>query len=362
MRIVIDLTSLSYHMTGIERYAACITEKMLEQDIVNEYILIFRNEIYPIFNKYIDGKRVKADVLRGDKKVIFLQIILPIHLYRVRADRYLFFAFTSPVIFKKAGIYNTIHDMGAWDSAQSMTFFQKLYWQITLKSAANVSERIITVSKFSKGRITDILGYPSEKINVVNSAVYEGITQNNGCDFEDIREKYNLPNKYIMTLSTLEPRKNMETLLEAFCLIQDKVDYNLVLVGRNGWKMDEVVQRYNEKKRILITGFVKDEHVSLIYKNALCFVFPSLYEGFGLPPLEALALGTPVIASYTASIPEVLMEQAIYFKNNSKEELMRLLVNLEDNLDSMPNKLNNYQKENYTFEASAKKILEIIGA
>lgn len=361
MKIAIDLTSLSYHMTGIERYAACMTEEMLKIDAINEYILIFRNQVYHTFSSFIDNKRVKAIVLHGNNKVVFLQVILPIHLYKIKADKFVFFAFTSPVFFRRKGIINTIHDMGAWDSADAMTVFQKIYWKITYRASASTSEMIITVSEFSKGRIHKILRYPKERINVIYSAVYEAVTKDYGYTFRDIQDKYGLPEKYIMTLSTLEPRKNIELLLKVFSDIQDKVDYDLVLVGRKGWKMDEIVEKYDKDGRIHITGFVDDEHVSVIYKNAMCFVFPSLYEGFGLPPVEALALGTPVIASDAASIPEVLMEQAAYFNSNDQNELTELLLNLAMKLPSMPNKLSDYQIRNYNFDSSANKILELIG-
>lgn len=361
MKIAIDLTSLSYHMTGIERYAACMTEEMLKIDAINEYILIFRNQVYHTFSSFIDNKRVKAIVLHGNNKVVFLQVVLPIHLYKIKADKFVFFAFTSPVFFRRKGIINTIHDMGAWDSADAMTVFQKIYWKITYRASASTSEMIITVSEFSKGRIHKILRYPKERINVIYSAVYEAVTKDYGYTFRDIQDKYGLPEKYIMTLSTLEPRKNIELLLKVFSDIQDKVDYDLVLVGRKGWKMDEIVEKYDKDGRIHITGFVDDEHVSVIYKNAMCFVFPSLYEGFGLPPVEALALGTPVIASDAASIPEVLMEQAAYFKSNDQNELTELLLNLAMKLPSMPNKLSDYQIRNYNFDSSANKILELIG-
>lgn len=360
MIIAIDLTSLSYHMTGIERYAACVSEKMLEQDTENEYRLIFRNHVYPVFEKFIDNKRVKSYILHGNKKVIFYQIILPWNLYKIKADTYLFFAFTSPVFFRKKGIYNTIHDMGAWDCSDAMKLFQKIYWRFTIRSSAKISKGLITVSEFSKGRISKILKYPKEKIYVINSAVYEGVVKDHGHSFNDIKKKYSLPHKYIMTLSTLEPRKNMGLLLEAFSDVQDDVNYDLVLVGRKGWKMDEVIGKYNSKERIHITGFVDDNDVSDIYRNAICFVFPSLYEGFGLPPVEALALGTPVISSNAASMPEVLMEQAVYFKNNNIDELRQLLETLENDIETMPHELNKCQKVNYTFDTAAKKILRLI--
>lgn len=360
MVIAIDLTSLSYHLTGIERYAACVSDKMLERDECNFYVLIFRNEIYPLFKNKIDGKRVIAKIIRGDNKFIFYQLILPYHLYKLKADCYLFLAFNSPILFRKKGIYNAIHDMGAWDASESMKKSQKIYWRVTMRIAVKLSKGIITVSEFSKRRIIELLKCPKEKIHVIYSAVYEGITKDYCVDFKTIREKYHLPDKYIMMLSTLEPRKNMSILLEVFSKIADDVDYDLVLVGRKGWMMDQVLGRYNKQKRIHITGYVKDEHVSHIYKNALCFVFPSLYEGFGLPPVEALALGTPVIASDAASIPEILQKQAVYFKSNSMSELKNILLGLEEELNVMPHELNEYQKIEYDFGRSAEKVLKLI--
>ena len=149
-------------------------------------------------------------------------------------------------------------------------------------------------------------------------------------------------------------------MLKAYTNIQDKVNYDLVLVGRKGWKMDEIIENYNSKERIHITGFVEDEHISTIYKNALCFIFPSLYEGFGLPPIEALTLGTPVIASNAASMPEILMNQAVFFKNNDEKALENVLLHLENNVDSMPHELNQFQKKNYSFEVSAERLLKLI--
>ena len=360
MIIAIDLTSLSYHITGIERYAACLTEKLLERDKNNQYYLIFRSQIFEQLERFVDNERVKAVVLEGKTKIVFLQLVLPKCLKKIKADRYLFFAFTSPFFFSKKGIYNTIHDMGAWDSGDSMKLFQKIYWKIMFKRAAKVSEGIITVSEYSKSRITKILKLPEKKVRVVYSAIYEGVTKDYGFTFNQLKEEYNLPNKYIMTLSTLEPRKNMEILLKAFTKVQERVNYDLVLVGRKGWKMDEIINKYNTEKRIHITGFVDDKHLSVIYKNAMCFVFPSLYEGFGLPPVEALALGTPVISSDAASMPEILREQAVYFRNNSEEQLSELLLSLENNIKQMARKLSEEQLKDYQFENSAKKLLDII--
>lgn len=360
MKIAIDLTSLSYHLTGIERYAMGVTDKMLDLDPNNEYVLIFREEIFPLFVNRIDGKRIKAVVLQGKNKFIFLQFVLTNTLRKIKADKYIFFAFPGPILFRKKGIINTIHDMGAWDYSKAMTTLSRYYFRISYRIAAKISEKIITVSNFSKGRIHEVLGVPKERIEVIYSAIYEEILNENTITFEVVRNEYGLPDKYIMTLSTLEPRKNMKLLLEAYNKVADCVDYDLVLVGRKGWKIDAVIDEYKVKERIHITGFVEDEHLSAIYKNALCFVFPSLYEGFGLPPVEALEMGIPVISSNAASMPEILRNQAVFFKSGDKNELRDLLLNLESNVGQMPCEMDKYQKANYRFDVSAKKILQIL--
>lgn len=360
MVIAVDLTALSYHITGIERYAMCVTEEMIKIDKENKYILIFRDMVYPVFLEYVDNYRIQKKVIYGKNKLLFYQLILPKVLYNVKADRYLFFAFTSPILFRRKGIFNTIHDMGPWDAAGALKFLQKFYLKTTCRFSAKASHAIITVSKFSQSRIAEILHFPEDKICVIPSAVYDQVIDLSRADYDDVKQLYSLPDNYIMSLSTLEPRKNLQVLLEAFTSAMDQVNYDLVLVGRKGWKMDEVIEKYNAQSRIHITGFVADEHVAHIYKHAKCFVFPSLYEGFGLPPVEALALGTPVIASDAASIPEVLMDQATYFKSNNVNQLKDLLLKMEDNILEMPHKLNKYQIENYRFDTSAKRVLEFI--
>lgn len=359
MKIAIDLTSLSYHLSGIERYALCITSSLLQEDTENTYILIFRDKVYHEFENKIDNIRIYAKVLKGNNKLIFNQIILPYNLYKIKADKYLFLAFANPILFRKEGIISILHDMGAFDFSQNDSIVKKIYFRTGCFAAALNSEELLTVSCFSKDRICKLLKVPEEKVHVVYSATAESLSHSNA-DYQIVKDKYHLPNKYIMTLSTLEPRKNLELLLRAFTAIQDKVDYDLVLVGRKGWKMDGVLEKYNSKERIRITGFVEDEHVSLIYKNTTCFVFPTLYEGFGLPPVEALAMGTPVISSDAASMPEILRKQAVFFESNNQKELEELLLHLDDTVDTMPHELDEYQKKNYRFDASAKKILKIL--
>lgn len=358
MKNLIDLTALSYHITGIERFAMCITEEIIKLDTENEYVLLFRNEVYPVFSPYIDGKRVTAKVIHGNQKLLFFQIIIPFELYRIKADNYLFFAFPSPILFFNKNIYNTIHDMGRWDCPETKGL-HLFYFKTTESIALKKAKHVFTVSEFSKERINKIMNIPLDKITVTYNGIANSLV-NSDSNIDIVRAKYKLPEKYIMFLSTLQPRKNLKLLLEAFSEIMDQVDYDLVLIGRTGWNVDELIKKYNLEGRIVFTGFVADEDVSVIYKNAECFVFPTLYEGFGIPPVEALALGTAVISSDSSCMKEVLRNQAVYFENNNKEELKKLVINLPEFVEKMPRELDQFQIDNYSYNVSAKKVIDVL--
>ena len=358
MIILIDLTPVSYHMTGIERYAVCIARKMIEIDKDNQYILLFRDEIYGSFNDLVDNRRVKSIILHGNNKAVFNIIQLPCELRKINADIYLFLAITSPILFsRKNGIVTTMHDMAVWDYPRAFSLMKRIYFKFHARVSLKGATKIITVSEFSKNRISKILKIDNDKIFVVPSAISETIKTSTDIN---VQHKYNLPQKYILSLSTIEPRKNLKLLVESFAEISPKVNYDLVLVGRKGWGVDELLSQLSNQERIHVTGYVDDEDIASLYKNAMCFVFPTAYEGFGLPPVEALAMGTPVISSDAASMPEVLRHQAVYFKSGNKEELQDRLLNLEDNIPLMPHELDEYQKEKYDFSSSAREIIRIV--
>ncbi|MCR5734559.1 MAG: glycosyltransferase family 4 protein, partial [Lachnospiraceae bacterium] len=166
-----------------------------------------------------------------------------------------------------------------------------------------------------------------------------------------VRVKYNLPERYWLSLSTLEPRKNISLLIRAYtdaCRVDPEAVPPLVLAGRMGWKdseLDKILQAEGKagqvgegssgnignargliKDRLIFTGFIDDQDLPVVYHMAEKFIFPSKYEGFGLPPLEALSVGTAVISSDAASLPEVLGDSAVYFENGDQKDLETLLI------------------------------------
>lgn len=329
MHICIDLTSLVDNLSGIERYAACISLEIIKAHS-DVFTLVFKKEIHPLFEQVCKQDNVKAIVLPKCNKLLFNQIRLPMALRRIKADWYIFLAFPVPILLFKKNMVETIHDITAWDYPETMKGIMNWYFKISHIVALKKCRAIVTISEFSKKRIHDRLKYPNDKIWLV----YCGIDQEQFVVHEEkfsaVKEKYHLPEKYILSLSTLEPRKNLPLLIHAYeeLVFQGEDVLPLVLAGRKGWKMEELLSSIDEKvkEKLFFTGFVDDEDLPEVYAMADFFAFPSIYEGFGMPPLEAMACGTPSISSDAASLPEVLGDAAIYFSNNDIEQLKQKLL------------------------------------
>lgn len=342
MRIVFDLTALYDHLTGIERYAMNISYNIIIQHPEHVYILLFKNEVHKKFINIVRQNNVEAKIVRGKNKLYFSQIYLAKCLYKIDADVYVFLAFTSPLLFKNKCIINTIHDLTPWDCPKSMKAYMVAYGKITIKNASKVSKSIISVSEFSKRRISEKLNVDLSKITVAYNGLSEQFLTIKSESIERIKKKYKLPEKYILCLSTLEPRKNMKILIKAYINLikKQKIDADLVLAGRKGWKLNEFISENDKNfEKIHITGFIDDEDLPILYRNAMLFVFPSVYEGFGIPLIEAMSQETLVITSDSSSLPEVAGEAAIFFKNNSVNSLENKIIEVLS--------LDLVEKENY---------------
>lgn len=361
MKILIDLTSLSDNFSGIERYALNISKQMILQDKANEYILIFKNEVHEEFEQFKKQGNIKINIIKGNNKLIFNQFILPYNLYKIKADKYIFLAFPSPILFIKRGVVNTIHDLTCWDCPETMKFLSKWYFRISILNAVRISEKIITVSKFSKERIKDKF-----KVNKEINIIYNGVSEifskfnNNKKMNEEAKEKLNLPSNYIMSLGTLEPRKNLKLLIKAYIQLkkEEKINEKLVLVGRKGWKFDTIIDSIDEeiKDDIVFTGFVEDKYLPYIYYNTNLFIMPSIYEGFGIPVIEAASINSRILLSDIPPFLEITDNKLQYFKNNDIEDLkIKIIKMLEEKEHTILDKMNIYR-----WCVQAKKLLDII--
>lgn len=386
MKIAIDLTSLADNFSGIERYAMSIAKELIEMDRKQEhtYILLFKRKIHPEFEAYKKQKNVDMRVYKGQNKLIFAQILLPLHLYGIKADVFLFLAFQSPLLFWHRGIYNMIHDLTCWDCPETMKKHMEWYFKLSIRNALLISKGIIVNSKFTRDRILDKFHYNKSKITVAYcgiSDVFMDYVKNQPCIGDadvvekekqirnrslDVRHKYHLPEQYLLCLATLEPRKNLPFLVEAYVelLEEGSVEIPLVLAGRKGWKMDEFLERIEKeyRKKIIVTGFIDEVDLPYVYHMADCFIFPSIYEGFGMPPLEAMTVGTMTISSDAASLPEVLGRAAAYFSPEDKEGLKeRIRQGIRQQCDDVTVEEIRKRVAVFQWKRSAERVAKTIG-
>ena len=329
MKILIDLTSLADNFSGVERFALSVTKELQKVQGL-KLILIFKNKVHEAFRN--NDQNTEIIVLKGGNKLLFNQFVFPFKLHKVQADYYLFLAFPAPFFWFKKNTINTIHDISVWDCPKTNKRHMIAYFRVLFRKVALSKGKVLTVSRFSKSRIQEHLQIPENRIRVVYSGLsdtFQHFKFDGGMN-ELVYQKYSLPNKYILCLSTLEPRKNLKLLLAAYIelVYEGRMEYDLILAGRKGWMIDDLIDNLQPdiSSRIHFTGFIDEDHLPYIYRNADLFVFPSLYEGFGVPPLESLYMDTMVVSSDAASLPEIEGDMAMYFRSEDKDDLKRAMI------------------------------------
>lgn len=235
-----------------------------------------------------------------------------------------------PIKAKKRVV--NINDVFHLAFAHTVRWHQRKYAHFVINQAVRRSDKLITISKFSEAEIIRHAGhFDKSKLAIIYCGVDNNLFRRvDGKEALDkVRTKYNLPRKYVLFVGNVKPHKNLRTLVKAMALLKDKNENcKLVIVGRKEGFINGDPQLFDEigKDQFLLdnigfTGFVPNEDLAYIYNLASVFVFPSFYEGFGLPPLEAMACGCPVLASNAASIPEICGESARYFDPSSSIEI-----------------------------------------
>ena len=193
------------------------------------------------------------------------------------------------------------------------------------------AKKIITISNSSKNDIIKMYKVNPDKVTVIYPGIRVDLNLKvKDLSMEELNNKFGIKEKYILFVGTLQPRKNIVKLIEAFSKLKEK-DLNLVIVGKKGWQFEDILnapKKYEVEDRVKFLDSVSDEDLPSLYKNALCFCLPSLYEGFGLPILEAMQYGCPVATSNVSSLPEAGGEAAVYFDPENVEDIAKALQSL----------------------------------
>ncbi len=352
MKIAIDAAQAAMDKkTGIEYFSYQLIDSILKYDKKNKYIVLTNKEI-----KFSDNKH---KIIKSKKSRFWNKFQLPLLLMKGNYDAFLEPGYVLPSYCPKNSI-TYIHDLGFKHFPQCYSLKNRLLQKNALKTAVKKSKAILFLTNNSK---TDFQSfYPNFRRRMIVTGL--GIDESKFLD----SKKLIRPTKddYLLYVGRLEKKKNLLNLIKAFSILStnDSFKYKLVLAGKPGFGYDTIkneIKKNNLEGKVIITGYVGDETLPMYYKHALLFVFPSLYEGFGIPVLEAFASKTPVVCSKSSSLPEVAGDAAKYFDPekptqiaetiskviNSKTEQSRLVKNGEERL------------KNYNWKKTAEKVIEI---
>ena len=331
MRIGVD-TRLMYHQpAGISRYTWHLLHAMANLDTTDEFIIFqHRKHRAPL----IEQANFRRATLFAPVHSRLEQYILPAELLRFPLDLIHSTDFIPPLHSNVPAVV-TVHDLAFLHWPHFLTATSAAYYG-QIDRAVHHARHIIVPSESTKHDLVGQMGAPDAKVSVIYEAADPRFRP---LPVDETRRavtaKFGIPDSYVFFVSTIEPRKNVNGLLEAFRILIDRYNVQetgLVLAGSKGWLYEEtmeLVNRLNLADRTFFLGRVSDEDLHQLYVGARCHIHPALYEGFGLPPLEAMACGTPVVSSNAASLPEVVGNAAILVDPHDVEQIvnaMRLVL------------------------------------
>lgn len=319
MKIGIDVQTTLGQKTGFGFYVKNLVENLKKIDKENRYFLL---------------KPQSEKDLSTPQRFVWDQFKMPRLALKSGVDILHQPCFSAPIIHFKMKIVVTIHDLIAIRFGKDIPFFSRQFFGKWMPFSYHWADRIICDSEHTKKDVIKILKIPEEKIKVIYLAA--GKKFNNKIDKNEVQRvkmKYKIGNKYLLHTGTLSPRKNLAFLIRVFSrIVRDQPEYKLVIAGKKGWYYEglfNLVQSLQLKEKIVFAGYVPDEDSQALHGGATLFLFPSLYEGFGLPPLEAMSCGTPIISSNTSSLPEIVGEGGILLSPHDElgwsREIKRLL-------------------------------------
>ncbi len=384
-RIGIDARLYGPVGKGLGRYTQEIVDNIIAIDRENEYVIFLRKENYHELRT--DNPKVKKVLADIRWYTLAEQLLMPFYIWRARVDFMHFPHFNVPLLCPRKFIV-TIHDLILikYPTARATTLGPVIYkiknwgYRAVILNALGRAQKVIAVSEFTKNDIAKTFRITPNKIVVT----YEGVarlspnTDNPGDGIQDDKKtlfKYNIDKPFLLYVGNAYPHKNLEGLLRVFKRIIDENqpeirDLQLVLVGKDDYfysrvshyaKKLSLIENSRTENPVIFSGYVPDSELEVLYKCALAYIFPSCYEGFGLPPLEAMAADCPVASSDKTCLPEVLGQAALYFDPENEDDMRGKIIriitdgNLRENLVSRGQK----QAGKYGWKECAEKTLEI---
>ena len=332
MKILIDARFLGTG-TGISCYIENLIKNLMKIDQENDYSIVLENEHFDQFN--FKAKNFKKIRINAPYYSLSEQIKLPFLIKKLNPDLVHFASFNHPLIYRGICLF-TIHDLILSLFPPKVNIIKKFAYQAAINSVAKKGKKIIVPSHSTKNDLHKLLNIEENKIKVI----YDGVNQvkNEGIElnFNYFKNKHKINKKYLLYIGRFASHKNVLGLIDSFSILKNKykANYQLVLVGGKDKDYFYLKQRTEElklKKDIIFTGSLNKKELSQVYQNAFVFILPSFYEGFGLPILEAMSYGVPVICSDVSSLPEIAGDAGYFFNpkniNNMAQKINNVLTN-----------------------------------
>ncbi len=337
----------SFFLNKIEYFNQRVKYKKIENR--SFFFLSIRRFFYKALNEIFHYKKIRAELKRNNiDLILFMDIAGVIQFY--------------PKKIKKIVI---VYDLVWKRFPETMDFTHSIRMKVLAYNFYRKCDQVIAISDSTKNDFINLLKLKTP-IEVIHLGVdRKRFIEQTSKKIKKVLEKYNISKKYILTVGTLEPRKNLVNVVEAFSKLKHKGIYQLVMIGNRGWgevDLSEIVKKYNVQSETIMTGYVEGEELNAFYSGAEVFVYPSLYEGFGLPILEAMSCGCPVITSNNSSMPEVANDAAILIEalnvSDLKVAVERVLHSYDERMEMKKKGFRNIK--NFSWEKTANLAVSII--
>lgn len=371
MKVCLDGQPLLGNLSGIGRYTLNLYNCLINNPDIN--VTLGFNRILKKISALPMGVNSKHVVNQRYPYKVIRRLMRPNFFYRFPYDYNLKEAFdifhgtnfTYMPIKRRRNII-TIHDLAFMkfpETTSKQIYRHHMKW---VPYCAKNADHIITISESTKVDVVDLLSIHPDKITVVPLAAEEHFKPLTKKEYAYIFDKYELPERYILFVGTIEARKNVLTLVKAFHLIKKAhdIEYKLVVVGARGWRTSSLydyIQEHHLQNDIVFMGYVEDSDLTAIYNGARMLVMPSWYEGFGLPLVEAMKCGVPVIGSNTSAIPEVIGPNGLMCNPNVPEDWAEQISMLLSN-DTAHRAWSDYsyqQSGNFSWESTAEETVNL---
>jgi glycosyltransferase involved in cell wall biosynthesis len=373
MRIGIDYTSAARQRAGIGRYTRELVAALLSLESAHQYTIFaaagglkddeWRLEVQR------EGVRLRTVPLSDDWLArLWHRLRLPIPVEVATGPLDVFYSpdFTLPPTVGITRTLLTVHDLSFMHHPDAFVPSLQHYLEKVVPRSIDRADLVLADSAHTRSDLITLFGVSPEAVRVIHPGVDSRFRPEPDPDErERLRERYGIGDKpYVLSVGTLQPRKNYVRLIEAFAQFQTETDgkTQLLIAGGRGWLYDDILAEAKRHEDVQLLGFVADEDLPALYRGATLFAFISLYEGFGLPVLEAMACGVPVVCSNTSSLPEVAGDSALLVDPLSPDELTEALIRVsgEEGLRQAMIHQGLARAADFTWERSALQLLDVI--